>query len=304
MQQFESFVAVQAIRPGLTSLRKHQSSTSTDLTMSEPRRSLAELPVNRAPSKRLRLTDKPDISDWLLQSASDRQPEYQIPQVWQPFINRPHEVLPSDQRISSIRMLDDHFSTLLRYTSPVLIGELGGMAHNQIMMPRNAVDGRKLTWTKFSEEIKGKIVNEPQTTDDCWMIKGIEGDTSGYPSKKITKSGERNKQRVHRIMYFWNYPEELNQQQGKVVAHRCGRGRFDFEAGIERACINPYHLVHTDQRTNLDHDGCRRSCAAWCPHRPRCVFTDDEGRYLPCRNSVPMVHPCVCEDGGCFPEEK
>jgi hypothetical protein len=94
------------------------------------------------------------------------------------------------------------------------------------------------------------------------MIRGVEGDTSGYPSKKLAKSGERNKHRVHRILFFWKNPDELDHQQGQVVAHRCRRGRFDFDSGIEKACVNPYHLTQTDQRTNLDHDGCERSCAA------------------------------------------
>ena len=52
---------------------------------------------------------------------------------------------------------------------------------------------------------------------------------------------------------------------------------------------------------NKDHNFCRRSCAAWCPHTPKCIFTSDNGTFLPCRNAVPLQHPCNC-DNNCFGE--
>lgn len=159
-----------------------------------------------------------------------------------------------------------------------------------------------------STQLKRKIHsgNEPLTVNDCWFVQGGESDTSGYPVKKIASRGERNKWRVHRLLFFVVNPAlapAAAPPAHQVVAHRCGRGRYDHARGISEACINPHHLVLVSQSVNLDHDKCRRSCAAWCPHRPRCVFTNDRGRWLPCRNAVPLRHPCGCVES-CFPEEE
>jgi Zinc-binding loop region of homing endonuclease len=148
------------------------------------------------------------------------------------------------------------------------------------------------------------VTNAPQTVRDCWFVEGGESDTSGYPVKKIARRGEANKWRLHRIMFFWSSPQFLPfaSNSGRQVAHRCGQGRYDYQRGIKVSCINPHHMVLVSQMTNIDHNLCRRSCAAWCPHRPRCIFTNKEGRWLPCRNKIPLQSPCICGKQ-CFPEE-
>jgi Zinc-binding loop region of homing endonuclease len=148
------------------------------------------------------------------------------------------------------------------------------------------------------------VTNCPSTIQDCWFVEGGESDTSGYPVKKIAKRGEANKWRLHRIMFFWSSPQSLHSTSnlGLQVAHRCGRGRYDHHRGIRVSCINPHHLVLVPQTINIDHNLCRRSCAAWCPHRPRCIYTNEGGKWLPCRNKIPLQSPCICGKR-CFPEE-
>jgi len=77
------------------------------------------------------------------------------------------------------------------------------------------------------------------------------------------------------------------------------RSLHNTTRGVAEACINPHHLTLADPADNQDHKGCARSQAAWCPHRPRCLFTNDRGQWLPCRNTTTRTPVCVC-DRDCF----
>ncbi len=191
--------------------------------------------------------------------------------------------------------IDSHFIAWVDALPESMVGPLGGDG-TQLKMPVTSEDGRSLTWKKLAERLTGKIINLPRTDNDCWFIAAGLGDTSGYATVKIAAAGNRNKWTVHRIMYFLMHPEEIEEARGaKHCSHRCNRGRADTLKGIDVCCINPHHLRLCDGAENQDHKGCKRSQAAWCPHEPKCIFTNDEGFWLPCRNTTSRSTLCVCE---------
>ena len=191
-------------------------------------------------------------------------------------------------------LLRHEFDGWLKRLPASMVGLLGGNGR-QLMMPLQAVDGRALTWNKWVDELISKIVNNPQSSEDCWLVKGYPGDTAGYPTKKLAARGNQNKWLLHRMTYFVMRPNDLGRlSEGLHCSHRCNRGRFDYEKCILHACINPHHISLTTLAQNQDHKYCVRSMAAWCPHRPRCIYTDVDGRFLPCRNMVIRTEKCLC----------
>lgn len=140
----------------------------------------------------------------------------------------------------------------------------------------------------------------PQSTDDCWLMKCTASDSAGYPKKAIAGRGGGNRWIVHRVWFFvlvgLTVKNEV-EDQNLVCAHRCGRGRYTETQPY--ACINPHHITACTQEVNLSHDFDRNSCAQWCTHNPKCIYTNEAGTYLSCRNSIPLVHPCRCTNN-CF----
>lgn len=201
----------------------------------------------------------------------------------------------------SRRMVLEHLQGWIRAlgTQHRYIGGLGGDG-TQLRMPLRSSDGRVLTWHKFAEEIASKVAiqNHPSDEDDCWFVPASGGDTAGYPVKKLWNGGERNKWRVHRILFFLKNPT-IDEKSTNDIAHRCRRGRFDEAAGINWSCINPYHTVSVPHAVNLDHNKCHHGCLQLCPHSPKCVWTNDEGKKMKCRDLVPMPAVCTC-GAGCF----
>ncbi|KAF1971177.1 hypothetical protein BU23DRAFT_195451 [Bimuria novae-zelandiae CBS 107.79] len=142
---------------------------------------------------------------------------------------------------------------------------------------------------------------------DCWFWKQSKSDTWGYATHKLSTHGSHNKQRVHSILYFARFP---NAKDNVELAHRCGRGLRRFGG-----CVNPRHLQPATAAENAgqtpysatkyssnsfskDHKDCKGACSLTCPHTPRCIWTDTQGRYLPCRNV--FQHPCTCEGYDCW----
>lgn len=207
-----------------------------------------------------------------------------------------------------LNMLNEEFDRLLAGLDKAkFVGILGGRGGKSISMPLTSKDRRELTWTKLFAELKERIVryHRPQSRNDCWYIMVKQDETSGYPKWNIAAHGRDNRHLVHRILHFVQNPGSLEtvRKTGHQVAHRCGRGRVNKDDERRLACINPFHTTLASQRVNLDHNGCRRSAAAWCPHRPRCIFTSRSGEYQPCRNETPTLeYPCHCETS-CYPEE-
>lgn len=82
---------------------------------------------------------------------------------------------------------------------------------------------------------------------------------------------------------------------GLDVSHRCGRGNKNYGAGDgEWVCVNGYHTVLATHDVNVSHNYCRRAVAQLCTHIPKCVWTNLVGKWLPCRNTVPLKAPCDC----------
>jgi hypothetical protein len=175
-----------------------------------------------------------------------------------------------------------------------LVGSLGV----GIRMPLRSSDGRALTWEKLAREIASKAAAQGASgPDDCWFVVAVNGDTSGYPQKKLATSGERNKHALSRILHFLKTPADLdryNADNQLQVAHRCRRGRFDQSKGVDWACVNPHHTVLVSDVINKSHDGCANGCAQLCPHTPKCLWTDAGGHSLPCRLQIPLPPSCSC----------
>ncbi|KAI4862837.1 hypothetical protein F4820DRAFT_450572 [Hypoxylon rubiginosum] len=228
------------------------------------------------------------------------------PPTRRPRLQIPSSTPPPSPAIISARLIQTCFDSWLAALPAAMIGTLGGTS-SVLQMPMQRADGRMLTWRKFAAELVNKIsaTNTPATTNDCWFVLGGEKDTAGYPIKKLSPRGSANKWPLHRIMFFLSEPGLLNYASSPehTVAHRCGRGRYNFAIGIEVSCVNPHHLTLTSLQVNLNHNLCRRSCAAWCPHDPRCVYTNENGQYLPCRNAIPLQYPCKCPKS-CFPKRE
>lgn len=135
----------------------------------------------------------------------------------------------------------------------------------------------------------------PQHQQDCWLLFHNPKDSSGYPKKAIARRGDQNKWLVHRAWFFVLMgPQEMARvEEGRLeCAHRCGRGRASQE--FPYSCVNPQHITACTHEVNLSHDFDRNSCAQWCTHQPKCIYTSSFGRWLPCRNSIPLIHPCTC----------
>jgi hypothetical protein len=149
-------------------------------------------------------------------------------------------------------------------------------------------DWRKLTFqshisyvARAAESIVGTI---PDPESHRW-ISEYKTDSGGYPQAKLTRlvpsfiKGQgirlRSKGDVGITVCLHRYIANMLQFMGNLqAAHRCKQKR----------CFNPHHLKFVSDLENKDDHGCRYGCAHYCPHKPKCIWTDEEGRPYPCRN--------------------
>jgi hypothetical protein len=145
-------------------------------------------------------------------------------------------------------------------------------------------------------QIATKVADQTQPADEeeCWFVEGNGGDTSGYPVKKLWKKGERNKWRLHRVLFFLKNKDMDETSQANDIAHLCRRGRFDHEQGVTRSCVNPFHTASVPHAINLEHNQCANGCRGLCPHTPKCLWTTEEGRRMKCRDLWPLPAVCAC----------
>ena len=182
----------------------------------------------------------------------------------------------------------------------------GPLSLTELRLPRLNGDpggnGRRLTWQSFIETISNKLENIPAHIDDCWFVSAKS--QKDYATHNLAPSGKdinprkkSNKFGVHRILTVLEFPDEYDkinthekQKTGDswVCAHRCSKGTHEG-----KTCINPRHIVVCTQQINQSHKGCVNGCAFLCPHDPKCLFTDSNGYYLPCRNREDKL-PEVC----------
>lgn len=173
---------------------------------------------------------------------------------------------------------------------------------------QHSIDGKyvwnKETWSSVIERVVQST--KPSSLNDCWLMPNTRQDKDGYPMIKVThftyifsaQQGTRKTKvegtaqfetRVYRLLYALLHPDEATLlAQGKrehQCAHRCKHK--------PQLCVNPHHLVLLDDAANKDMDKCWNGLRALCPHNPPCIFTDKQGKLLPCRNS-PNVVQCSC----------
>ena len=167
----------------------------------------------------------------------------------------------------------------------------GPLSDTQLRMPRlDTPDARFLSWQKFINGVSQKLNNVPSCIEDCWFIPAAS--QKDYAIHNIGPKNVDNRFQVHRILAVLENPnqyDKLNTHEKKtntswVCAHRCGRGKY---SGL--TCINPRHIHICLQAENLSHRGCENGCTFLCPHTPRCIFTNANGYWMPCRNREDML---------------
>ena len=79
----------------------------------------------------------------------------------------------------------------------------------------------------------------------------------------------------------------LDKQQASHLCHN-----------VPQLCVNPNHLIWELAGPNLSRNMCVFGAAIFCPHEPKCVFTDLDGIYMPHRNDL-SGEPCDCEGKSC-----
>jgi len=64
-------------------------------------------------------------------------------------------------------------------------------------------------------------------------------------------------------------------------------------------CFFPGHIIWESDALNKTRRYCVYGAKVLCRHRPRCIWTSIEGRFLPCRNQLIDELVCSCEND-CF----
>lgn len=181
---------------------------------------------------------------------------------------------------------------------------VGEQVTELLRLPFKSSDARVLTWKKLVKfSIAEKIVNNPQSKDDCWYIMSNNKSGGKYGAgyvHQIKLDGKGEKWQTHRIMHLLCNPSDWkiignkgNADTTKHVAHRCAHGRSSEPFGS--CCINPFHTVLVDDNVNQDHKGCTYGCAKLCPHTPKCIFTwKHTGLTKPCFNDPHLYPPNEC----------
>ncbi|KAM0665849.1 hypothetical protein ACQRIU_005193 [Beauveria bassiana] len=269
------------------------------------RRALAPISGNARPSivpRKRKYNDDEDSSSSSNKTFEEGNPFYPPESAQRPVDTSPAPE-PSGGPVPAVEtseeMLLREMRAWVESLPATMVRNLGG-AGNELKMPLRAADARRLTWDKLADEMASNIAatNAPVSTSCCWFVPGRQSDTAGYPVWKIWGRGERNKWGIHRILFFMKNPALLPLPSPPAappanlrmeVSHLCGRGRFDFNKGIEVSCVNPYHCEWESAPVNKDRNYCRRACAAWCPHSPKCIWTNDAGLPSICRNAVPLT---------------
>lgn len=155
-------------------------------------------------------------------------------------------------------------------------------------------------WHALIDEAVASLRNSPtDITMDCWFSNRPH-DKSGYPMiypKRIDRDGkqrtDKSAVKMCRIFGMLKFPEHLavlqTQDRQLQAAHRC-----HHESAL---CWNPHHIIFTSDGDNKDMSGCHYGMHTLCPHRPVCIWTDESGILIPCRN---IEADCGCELQNCY----
>lgn len=146
---------------------------------------------------------------------------------------------------------------------------------------RECNDARKFTWTKSITNM-AKHVSFQGGEQDCFLSTYADSGTSLHkPSDYVrmkfggAKSSKRNQQNVtvHRIAAALKFPDRLLDLEGTgeddermTVSHLCGNA----------TCFR--HLCLETLNQNNDRKGCKYGCFDLCPHLPKCIWADENGK--------------------------
>jgi len=71
------------------------------------------------------------------------------------------------------------------------------------------------------------------------------------------------------------------------LSHRCWK--------FPQRCVNPRHLCWELHLYNMSRISCVNGSYGTCPHLPKCIYVDNDGKSLACRNRPGPVAPCTCD---------
>lgn len=166
-------------------------------------------------------------------------------------------------------------------------------------------DPRKGTWAGKIVVLAGKVINEPSSVRDCWLVSPAKETQSTF--KVGNKKGGQANHRTHVVLYALKEGDVSHMEAAgtgnHVHRHRCGHGHSPVNRGVP-VCINPWHITVGNQGQNRDDEGCKYGAYALCPHDPKCIFTDRAtGKYIPCLNKETVtIGPGECNHTfPCYP---
>lgn len=158
------------------------------------------------------------------------------------------------------------------------------------------------TWLNTCYRLAASVHNRPNNLSlDCWLS-NFKLDKDNYPSLKITpvqlsrksNQGTRlfniggapsKRAKAFKVTTALANPALLTVLQSRdhnsQTAHLC--------SSVPPACINPHHMLPcASDKLNKEMHKCVRSLAMLCPghgeNNTKCIYTDSNGRWLPCRN--------------------
>jgi hypothetical protein len=160
-------------------------------------------------------------------------------------------------------------------------------------MPREGNDQRCSSWCNLVENWASNA-EEVANEDDCFIstYKGLQYD---YPTCQFGKDTHQQATPVYLVAYVLAHPNqwrsvasfkapEKSAPNANCITHLCRNIK----------CFNPKHLVLTNMAEHKSHQLCKYGCAATCPHDPKCIWTDDEGKRFPCLNDENGYNPGAC----------
>lgn len=159
-----------------------------------------------------------------------------------------------------------------------------------------------MTWfSAIVRTIESTTNNVTNSRKDCWLgtpskSRPDKRPTLSVRALKITRVSARHGTRMisnknaksyHAVVAYkvfsplvhYKRMDDLLNISGKnlQVSHRC--------KNKPQLCWNPFHTTIKTDADNKNMDKCWYGSAIYCPHVPKCIFTDYTGRYLPCRNN-------------------
>jgi len=147
-------------------------------------------------------------------------------------------------------------------------------------------------------KISNKIYNNPSSTNDCWLATRMANDDDYlYVTASISAPpGQKKTFRVKAIRLvcaLFNRPT-ITKSDILQASHLCHK---------HTNCVNPWHLHPETDADNKNRQQCTNGCANYCPHAPKCKWTDINGRLLLHRNDINRAYSrldCNCGNGSCF----